>query len=153
MDISTLRPAAQALGGRIRYLVSGGAPLSQEVFDFLRGVFNCPVLEAYGTTETSGGLCITHGLETIAGISGGPLASLKIKLVDIPKFSYLSTDDPPRGQIYVKGAAVFKGYFKDEKATKKYLSSDGWFKTGDVGMLLRNGTLKVIDRIKNIGKT
>ena len=64
-------------------------------------------MEVYGTTETSGGITSTNGYEPLSGTSGGPLSSLKIKLVDLPQFGYFSTDIQPRGEIYVKGVSLF----------------------------------------------
>jgi long-chain acyl-CoA synthetase len=90
------------LGGRIRLLICGGAPLAQEVKYFLMAAFCCPVLEAYGTSETAGGLCSTARWDTRAGIVGGPLACLKLKLRDIPDLGYLTTDKPdPRGEVCI----------------------------------------------------
>jgi long-chain acyl-CoA synthetase len=85
------------------------------VFDFLRLSFKCPIIEAYGVTEISGSLGSTSAWETVAGVSGGPLACLKVKLVDIPELRYLSTDEPPRGEVLVKGLSVFKAYFRNEQ--------------------------------------
>ncbi|CDW81371.1 long-chain-fatty-acid--ligase 5 [Stylonychia lemnae] len=140
-------------GGRIRCFISGGAPLSQEVFDFLQTCFECPVFEAYGITELAGALCSTVSFETQAGLSGGPLPCLKVKISDIKELNYMSTDDPPRGELRVKGDSVFKAYFRNEKLSKEAFDEDGWFRTGDVVSYLPNGSIKVIDRVKNICKT
>lgn len=76
-----------------------------------------------------------------------------MKLVDAHEFGYLTTDEPPRGEIWVKGHCVFKGYYKNEALTKQTLTPDGWLKLGDIGTILPNGSIKIIDRIKNICKT
>ena len=99
-------------GGRINMIVSGGAPLSQLVFDFLKELFQAPIIECYGATECCGGLTCTFAWEKTAGLVGGPLACVKMKLVDRPDLGYLTTDEPPRGELYVKGNSVFKGYFR-----------------------------------------
>eukprot|EP00347_Sterkiella_histriomuscorum_P000421 403375930 len=153
MNENQIIAVLNSLGGNIKYLISGGAPLSQEVFEFLKHCFKCPIIEAYGITEISGSLCSTSAWETQAGISGGPLPCLKIKLVDIPELGYLSTDNPPRGEVRVKGKPVFQGYYKNEEQNKFAFDQNGWYRTGDVAMLLPNGSVKVIDRIKNICKT
>ena len=134
-------------------IISGGAPLSQQVFEFLKKAFGCPIFECMGATEAAGNLTTTAAWETQAGIQGGPLPCLKMKLVDHPEIGYLSSDTQPKGEIWVKGHCVFKGYFKNPELTKENLTPDGWLRTGDIGMLLQNGAIKVIDRIKNICKT
>jgi len=83
---------------------------------------------------------------------GGPLPCLKIKLRDIPEMGYMSTDENPRGEICFKGNSVFTGYFKTPDKTNEAFTSDGWLKSGDVGIIYPNGSIKIIDRAKNIFK-
>ena len=114
--------------------------------------FGCPVLECYGATEASGSICSTNEWDNISGTVGGPLPCLKLKLRDLPELGYLTTDDPPRGEVLIKGLSVFKGYFRNPELTKSVFDKDGWLSLGDVGTILPNGSIKLIDRVRSIKK-
>lgn len=83
---------------------------------------------------------------------GGPVPGAEIKLVDVPEANYYSTNTPPQGEILIRGPAIFKGYYKRPDLDKEAFTEDGWFKTGDVGQWNKDGTLSIIDRIKNLVK-
>lgn len=140
------------IGGRMRGILSGSAPLRAEVQNFLSVVFDCPIFQGYGLTETAAAATIQIPEDRSTSHIGCPLACNEIKLVDVPDLNYLSSNDPPQGEICVRGPNVALGYYKDEEMTREVFDSDGWFHTGDVGQWNRNGTLSVIDRIKNIFK-
>ncbi|CAA7024703.1 unnamed protein product [Microthlaspi erraticum] len=141
------------LGGRVRFMGSGASPLSPDVMDFLRVCFGCSVREGYGMTETS---CVISAMDegdTVSGHVGSPNPACEVKLVDVPEMNYTSEDQPyPRGEICVRGPIVFKGYYKDEEQTREMIDVDGWLHTGDIGLWLPGGRLKIIDRKKNIFK-
>ncbi|KAL0413115.1 UNVERIFIED_CONTAM: Long chain acyl-CoA synthetase 6, peroxisomal [Sesamum radiatum] len=141
------------LGGRVRYMTSGASPLSPDVMEFLRVCFGCDVIEGYGMTETS---CVISSMDEgdyLTGHVGSPNPACEIKLVDVPEMNYTSEDRPhPRGEICVRGPIVFQGYFKDEVQTREVIDSEGWLHTGDIGLWLPGGRLKIIDRKKNIFK-
>lgn len=140
------------LGGQVRLMVTGSAPISVDVLNFLKVCFCCPVLEGYGQTEGSAASCLSLPQDTVAGHVGGPLPCLKIRLRDIPEMEYTSQDKPyPRGEICLKGPSIFEGYFKNAEKTAETLE-DGWLRSGDVGAILPNGAVKIIDRAKNIFK-
>jgi long-chain acyl-CoA synthetase len=83
------------LGGKVRLMLTGSAPISGDVLDFLKVVFSCPLCEGYGMTESGGGSAVTFANDPQTGIVGGPLACVKIRLRDIPEMNYLSTNPMP----------------------------------------------------------
>ena len=87
------------------------------------------------------------------GTVGVPVSAIEIKLVDVPEAGYLHSNTPSQGEIWVRGPALCTGYYNNEEETGKAFTSDGWFKTGDVGEWQGSGNLKIIDRIKNLVKT
>ncbi|KQJ92332.1 long chain acyl-CoA synthetase 6, peroxisomal isoform X2 [Brachypodium distachyon] len=141
------------LGGRVRLMTSGASPLSADVMEFLRICFGGEVLEGYGMTETSCVITTMDIGDRLIGHVGSPNPSCEIKLVDVPEMNYTSEDQPhPRGEICVRGPAIFRGYYKDEVQTRDVIDGDGWLHTGDIGLWLPGGRLKIIDRKKNIFK-
>ncbi len=145
---------AARFGGNLKVMASGAAPLSPKIAEFMHLAFMSGFAEGYGLTETCGGANATHIKDVNVGCVGAPIAANEIKLVDVPDMDYLVTDKPnPRGEIWIRGTNVFNGYYKQPDITAEVLENDGWFKTGDVGMWLPSGDLKIIDRKKNIFKT
>ncbi|TYH86207.1 hypothetical protein ES332_D01G025800v1 [Gossypium tomentosum] len=141
------------LGGRVRFFSSGASPLSPDILDFLKICFGGRVLEGYGMTESSCVISMMDEGDNLSGHVGSPNPACEIKLVDVPEMNYTSDDEPhPRGEICVRGPIIFQGYYKDEVHTKEVLDEDGWLHTGDIGLWLPGGRLKVIDRKKNIFK-
>ncbi|KAJ4787081.1 Long-chain acyl-CoA synthetase 1 [Rhynchospora pubera] len=143
----------EKLGGRVRFMSSGASPLSPDVMEFLRICFGCEILEGYGMTETSCVISVMDIGDKLIGHVGSPNPSIEIKLVDVPEMNYTSDDVPyPRGEICVRGHSVFRGYYKDEVQKREVIDEDGWLHTGDIGLWLPGGRLKIIDRKKNIFK-
>ncbi|XP_049851618.1 uncharacterized protein LOC126326519 isoform X2 [Schistocerca gregaria] len=141
------------LGKRVRMIVSGSAPLNPKVQEFLRVVTGATVIQGYGLTETFALVCVQRICDKKAtGHVGPPIGTVEVKLVDVPELGYVSSVDQHRGEVCVRGTNVFVGYYKDEAKTSDVLEPDGWFHTGDVGEWLPNGTLRIIDRKKNIFK-
>ncbi|KDP23513.1 hypothetical protein JCGZ_23346 [Jatropha curcas] len=143
----------EKLGGRVRIMASGASPLSADIMDFLRVCFGCQIIEGYGMTETS---CVISAMDlgdNLSGHVGSPNPACEIKLVDVPEMNYTSEDQPyPRGEICVRGPIIFQGYYKEDAQTKEVLDDEGWLHTGDIGLWLPGGRLKIIDRKKNIFK-
>ncbi|KAJ3097740.1 Long chain acyl-CoA synthetase 7 peroxisomal [Physocladia obscura] len=143
----------QLLGGRIRFIASGSAPISGDVLIFLKIAFSCPVTNGLGQTESAAGTSIALPKDRDVGHAGPPISCNEVKLVSVPEMRYTASDKPfPRGEIWIRGGNVFGGYFKDEEKTKETITKDGWLKTGDIGYIDKKGRIYVVDRKKNIFK-
>jgi long-chain acyl-CoA synthetase len=143
----------ERLGGRVKVMITGSAPLAGKVMDFLRVVFSCHVLEGYGMTETSAVSCLTCPGDLYCPQLGVPSPCVEAKLVDIPEMGYTTRDSPrPRGEIWIRGASCFSGYYRSPERTAEALTPDGWVVTGDVGEWDEAGRLLMIDRRKCLFK-
>jgi long-chain acyl-CoA synthetase len=141
-----------ALGGEVRIIISGAAPLPSHVQEFLTATMGCPVLQGYGMTENCASLTLSYTADWKAGHVGPPVPVAEMKLVDVEEMGYSSSNSPPTGEIQVRGTCMTSGYYKNEKATKEMIGADGWQATGDIGRWNPDGTLSIIDRKKNIFK-
>nr|XP_045249051.1 long-chain-fatty-acid--CoA ligase 1 isoform X3 [Macaca fascicularis] len=139
-----------SLGGKVRLMVTGAAPVSATVLTFLRAALGCQFYEGYGQTECTAGCCLSMPGDWTAGHVGAPMPCNLIKLVDVEEMNYMAAEG--EGEVCVKGPNVFQGYLKDPAKTAEALDKDGWLHTGDIGKWLPNGTLKIIDRKKHIFK-
>uniref|UniRef100_A0A663MNG0 Long-chain-fatty-acid--CoA ligase n=1 Tax=Athene cunicularia TaxID=194338 RepID=A0A663MNG0_ATHCN len=149
-DRLVFKKVQATMGGRVRIMVTGAAPISPSVLTFLRAALGCQIFEAYGQTECSAGCTFSMPGDWTTGHVGAPLACNIIKLDDVEEMNYFSSNN--EGEVCIKGPNVFKGYLKDPEKTAEAIDKDGWLHTGDIGKWLPNGTLKIIDRKKNIFK-
>nr|CAG4714299.1 unnamed protein product [Naegleria fowleri] len=141
------------VGGKLALILSGGAALSKETHEFLRVCMSCSVIQGYGLTETSAGGCIQYGYQPFTPKNlGSPIITCQIKLISVPEMGYTIHDEEPRGEIAIKGNNVSLGYYKQDQLTKEAYTSDGYFLTGDIGVLHKDGTFSIVDRKKNLTK-
>ena len=124
------------VGGALRFFISGGAPLSQEIAEFFASV-NITILEGYGLTETSPVLTSNTPEFLKYGTVGKTLFNVEVKIAE-------------DGEILAKGPNIMKGYYNKEQATNEAIDSEGWFHTGDIGKFDDEGYLKITDRKKSI---
>jgi long-chain acyl-CoA synthetase len=127
------------LGGRLRVLVSGSAPLSRDIAEFFAAA-NLPIMEGYGLTESSAANFVNRMGKLRIGTVGQPLGDLECKI---------DTD----GEVLLRGAPVMRGYHDLPKETAESLTEDGWLRTGDIGELDADGYLRITDRKKDLVKT
>lgn len=125
-----------ALGGQVKYVISGGAALGLRLTHFFRGV-GITVYEGYGLTESSAASVTNSPLAAKPGTVGKPLPGTAVRITD-------------EGEIQLKGAGIFGQYWQNDTATSESIDTEGWFSTGDLGELDDNGFLKITGRKKEI---
>lgn len=143
------------LGGNLRFVLSGGAPLNPETQRFMNICFCCPVVQGYGLTETCGGATLADEHDLSTGSVGPPLRCCEIKLREWAEAGYSPRNTPPQGEILIHGDNVAQGYYKNPEKTKEdFIELDGkrWFATGDIGEFRADGSLCIIDRKKDLIK-
>ena len=124
-----------ATGGKLRWAISGGAPLGERLGHFFNGL-GVTVLEGYGLTETTAAATVNTPDHMKIGTVGRPLPGVTIRIGE---------DD----EVFIKGGVVFKGYWRNDEATAA-ASDDGWFATGDLGSLDDEGFLRITGRKKDL---
>jgi long-chain acyl-CoA synthetase len=125
----------RSLGGRIKYVSYGGAPMPPRIMRFFEVIGN-PLLGSYGLTEC-GGVSLSGIGENLPGSLGKPFANVEVRIAD-------------DGEIPVRGPTVTPGYFENPEATREVLDPDGWFHTGDLGAIEPDGSLRMAGRKKDL---
>ncbi len=135
-DRLVYRKLREALGGRCRYAISGGAPLGERLGHFYRGI-GLIVLEGYGLTETTAAVTANRPTMTKIGTVGRPLPGTSVRVAD-------------DGELLIRGGQVFSGYWNNSEATEEVLTSTGWFSSGDLGEIDDEGFVRITGRKKEI---
>ena len=103
-------------------------------------------------TELAGCLSVTSIWDRIVGSIGGVLPCAKMQLRDVPELGFKTDAEPPVGEIHIMGNSAFLGYFKNPRLTADTIDEEGWVKTGDIGILNKNGSIRIIDRVNEFAK-
>ncbi|HKQ66499.1 MAG TPA: AMP-binding protein [Methylomirabilota bacterium] len=137
-DVLVYTPIRDQLGlRRAKWALTGGAPLGPDTFRFFRSI-GVNLKQVYGSTETTGLVSLQPSSEANPTTAGRPCPGIEVKIAD-------------RGEVLVRGPVVFKGYLKNDEATREVIDDDGWFRTGDAGFVDPRGHLVIIDRAKDVG--
>ena len=137
-NVLVYTPIRDQLGlRRTKWALTGGAPLGPDTFRFFRSI-GVNLKQVYGSTETTGLVSLQPSAEANPTTAGRPCPGIEVKIAD-------------RGEVLVRGPVIFKGYLKNEEATREVIDADGWFHTGDAGFVDPRGHLVIIDRAKDVG--
>jgi len=135
-DRLVFQPLRAKFGGRIRFVISGGAPLDKELGQLFHAI-GIPVLEGYGLTESTAASCVNHPDRCRMGTVGQPLQGCEVRIAK-------------DGEILLKSRGIMEGYHNKPEATARALTHDGWLRTGDLGQVLPTGHLMITGRKKEL---
>ena len=138
-DLMVFGPLRNNMGfSRVRVAYTAGEAIGPDLFSFFRSI-GINLKQLYGSTETAVFVCIQPDNQVFADTVGNPIRGVEIKMAE-------------NGEILVKSPGLLKEYYKNPKATAEVLSEDGWYHTSDAGFMDKSGQLKIIDRVKDVGR-
>jgi len=152
LDSIVFKKLKDATGGRLRICMNGGGPIANDTQTFISLAIT-PMISGYGLTETCAMGALQDPMAWEPDVLGDIPGSIEVKLVDYAEAGYFSSNNPPQGEIWIRGVPVTEGYLDNDKETQEAITADGWFMSGDIGQFNKNGHLKIIDRKKNLVKT
>lgn len=156
LNMIIFRKMNMLLGGRVRLMIAGGAPLSPDTHTQVRICLCCDVVAGYGLTETTSCATVMDQYDRSTGRVGAPTSGTDIRLMDWSEGGYRVTNQPfPQGEIVIGGPSVAEGYYRNaEKSREEFVEENGtrWFRSGDIGELHPDGCIKIIDRKKDLVK-
>lgn len=162
-DRLVFKKTKAALGGRVKIIVTGSAPIAPDVMEFLRICF-ATTLEGFGQSESAAAATLTDPNDYSLGHVGFPIPCNEIALRSVPDMGYYASSSAlPRkvrksgeykvgGEICIRGTNVMSGYYGNPQKTAETIDADGWLHTGDIGVWLEGGQLKIVDRVKALFK-
>ncbi|KAH7824922.1 putative AMP-binding enzyme family protein [Monocercomonoides exilis] len=171
LDYTLFYPFRKVLGGCVRYIVLGGAPMATKVKEFMEDIFGVYLLEGYGLTEVASCSHVVRAFNPLPDPSairltncGTPTACIEAKIAKVNREDEDGADPSKSqsfekgkknyftGELCLRGTSLFTGYFKNEEATKAAFDKDGFFHTGDLGYVDEHGFLHIVDRVKSVVK-
>jgi long-chain acyl-CoA synthetase len=161
LDNLIFKEVRKSVGGRLRFLLVGSAPIDGYIINFLRCALSAEIMEGYGQTEDMAGVLLTKTCDPVTQHVGGPGIWAELKLIDQPELGYTVKNvdketgkSRPSGELCVRGPVLFKGYFRNPEKTKEAIDKDGWLHSGDIAMIIpeHGNAMRIVDRVKNLFK-
>ncbi|PAV55844.1 hypothetical protein WR25_24941 isoform B [Diploscapter pachys] len=152
IDFIFLRLFRLGFGGRIRMISTGSTTLHADTLSFARYLFGCPIIQGYGQTEATSLISMTWPDDDISSDHvGGPAPCCIVKLEDVPEYDMRAANGI--GQLLVKGPSITRGYYDEDRLTRKLFTKDGFLRTGDIATIDQNdGTIRIVERLKDLFK-
>ena len=141
-------------GGEVAIALNGGAPIPRDICEFFHVTLTHEFYDGYGMTETTAAGIRSQSCDTLDNIGLlTPFYNTEMKILSVPEMGYLATDEPPRGELLIRGPQIAcLGYYNDAAATRQAFDDEGYVHTGDIVALVQPSKVRIIDRRKNMFK-